>query len=179
MIKLISEKIIRVIKGKKKLEKELRVKLIIKGKEIEIEGNAEDEYIAEKAIDALGFGFPFSVILLLKDEEYLFEILHIKHYTKRKDLKEVRGRIIGTKGGTLATLSELTKCYFEIKDNMVGIIGDVEHIKYAQDAVIFLLHGSKQANIYNFLEKHQPEPIIDLGLKEPKKNKTKVNEDKG
>ena len=173
MKKLISEKIIRVIKGKQKLEKELNVKLSIRGKEVEIEGEPEDEYVAEKVLDALDFGFPFSVAMLIKDEDYLFEILNIKHYTKRKDLEEVRGRIIGKKGGTLRTLSELTKCFFEIKDNRVGIIGDVEHIRYAQDAVIFLLQGSKQANVYSFLEKHQPQPILDLGLKETKKKKNK------
>jgi ribosomal RNA assembly protein len=173
MIKLICEKIARVIKGRQKLEKELNVRISVRGKEIEIEGRPEDEYIAEKAMEALDFGFPFSVVMLIKDEDYLFEILNIKNYTKRKDLEKVRGRIIGKSGGTLRTLSELTKCFFEIRDNRVGIIGDVEHIRYAQDAVIFLLQGSKQANVYNFLEKHQPAPVIDLGLKEPKKKEAK------
>lgn len=173
MIKLICEKIIRIIKGKKHLEKELNVKLSIRGKEIEIDGNPEDEYVAEKVIEALDFGFPFSAAIMIKEEDALFEILNIKDYTKRKDLESVRGRIIGKSGGTLRTLSELTKCFFEIKDNRVGIIGETEHIRYAHDAVIFLLQGSKQANVYNFLEKHQPVPIIDLGLKEPKRREKK------
>lgn len=169
MKKLICEKAIRVIKGKQKLEKELNVRLSIRGKEIEIEGNPEDEYIAEKVIDALDLGFPFSIAILIKDENHMFESLYIKDYTKRKDLKTIKARIIGKKGGTLRTLSELTKCYFEVKDNRIGIIGNAEHIKNAQDAVIYILRGSKHSNVYSFLEKHQPEPIIDLGLKFRKK----------
>ena len=55
---IICDKIVRVIKGKRKLERELGVKITNKGKEVSIDGGPEDEYIAEKVIDALGFGFP-------------------------------------------------------------------------------------------------------------------------
>ncbi len=168
---IICEKIVRIIKGKSKLEKELNVKISILGKEVTVEGSPEDEYLAGEIIDALEFGFPFSTAMLIKEEDQVFEILNIKDYTKRKDMKSVRARIIGKKGGALRTLTELTKCHFEVKENKVGIIGDVEYIKNAQDAVIFVLQGSKHANVYSFLEKHQPAPIIDLGLKEHKKKK--------
>ncbi len=173
MKRTICEKIVRVIKGKQRLEKELNVKLSIKGKEVTIDGEPEDEYVAEKVLDALDFGFPFSTAVMIKNEDYMFEVLNIKDYTKRKDLVVVRARIIGKKGGTLATFAELTKCFFELKDNKVGIIGDLMHIKNAQDAIIYLIQGSKQSNVYGFLEKHHPQPIEDLGLKEPKSSKKK------
>ena len=76
------------------------------------------------------------------------------------------------KGKTIKTLSELTKCDFEVKDNDVGIIGDPEYLKNGQQGIISLIQGSKQANVYNYLEKHQVEPIIDLGLKGIKKKKS-------
>jgi len=155
------------------LEKKLNIKIILKGKEITIEGEAIDEYIAEKVLTALNFGFPFKTALLLKEEEnYEFEILNIKDFTKRKDLERIRARIIGTKGRTLRTLTELTKCFFELKDNSIGIIGDVEYIKNAQTSLISLIHGTKQANVYAFLEKHQPKEIVDFGLKVSKRKKT-------
>ena len=169
---LISEDASKVIKNKKKLERLLNVKITIKGKEITIEGIPEDEYIAEKVIDAINFGFPVSVALLIKEEDFLFEILDIKKYTHRKDFETIRARIIGKGGKTLKTLNTLTQCYFELKDNDVGIIGSAELIKNAQDAVIFLIQGSKQANVYTYLEKHHVRPVLDLGLKE-KKNKRK------
>ena len=190
---LVSEDISKVIKNKKRLERLLHVKITIKDerlhgsedsdmqvksgtREISVEGIPENEYIAEKVIDAINFGFPLSVALLIKEEDLLFEILGIKTYTHRKDLGTVRARIIGKAGKTLKTLNTLTQCYFELKDNDVGIIGSPELIKNAQDAVIFIIQGSKQANVYSYLEKHHIKPVLDLGLKEKKKYKKKSKE---
>ncbi|MEK6760645.1 MAG: KH domain-containing protein [Nanoarchaeota archaeon] len=166
MKKLILEKLPRVVKNRKKLEGALDVKIVNRGKEVFIEGEPLDEYIAEKVLDALELGFPMEVALLIKEEEMVLEIINIKDYTKRKDLGSIRARIIGKDGKTLRTLTNLTNCNFEINDNVVGIIGDAEDIETAQTALISLIKGSKQANVYAYLEKHQPKPIIDLGLKE-------------
>ena len=171
MEKTICEKIVRITKNRKKLERELKVKIDNSGKEITVTGEAEDEYTAIKVIEALDFGFPFSVALLIKEEDFLFEVLNIKEYTRRKDLEVVRARIIGKKGKTLKTISDLTKCHFELKGNHLGIIGNPEHIRYSQEAAISLIRGSKQGNVYSYLEKHQVEPVFDLGLKVPKKKK--------
>ncbi len=162
---IISEKLPRIIKNKKRLEKILNVKITNRGKEISITGKPADEYISEKVIDALNFGFPFSTAILLKKEDFIFEILNIKDYTKRKDLERIRARIIGTKGKTLQTLHQLTKCQFELKDNYVGIMGDPEYLENAQEAVISIIRGAKQSNVYSRLEKHQVKPVADLGLK--------------
>ena len=168
---LICEKFQRVTKNRTKLEKYLNVKIENKGKEITIDGEAEDEFIAEKVIDALDFGFPFSVAVSIKEQGYMFEIINIKDYTKRKDLEVIRARIIGTQGKTLKTFGILTKCYLELNGNRLGVIGEPEYIRTAQESVFSLIRGSKQANVYAYLEKHQPEPIIELGLKEPKKGR--------
>lgn len=166
---LISKDISKVIKNRKRLERLLNVKIIIKQEEISVEGIPENEYTAEKVIDAINLGFPIPIALLIKEEDFLFEILDIKKYTHRKDLEIIRARIIGKGGKTLKTLNTLTDCYFELKDNNVGIIGSPELIKNAQDAVILIIQGSKQANVYSFLERRQIKPILDLGLKEKKK----------
>ena len=165
MKKILSDKIVRIVKNKKKLEKILKVKITNRGKEVFIEGDSENEYIAEKVIYALDLGFPFEIAMSIKKENFSFGILNIKDYTKRKDLERVRARIIGKGGKTLKTLHELTKCYFELNNNNVGIIGDDEHIKNAEEAVVAIIKGAKQSNVYSFLEKHQPEKVIDLGLK--------------
>lgn len=165
---LICENFTRILKNRKKLEENLNIKLANRGKEISIDGNPEEEYIAEKVIDALNFGFPFSAAILVKEEDCLFEILNIKDYTNRKDLERIRARIIGKSGKTKKTLCRLTKCNFEIRDNRVGIIGPSEYIENAQDGIIFIIRGAKQANVYAYLEKHQVKPVLDLGLKEKK-----------
>ena len=57
---LICDKILRIIKARKKLEQSLKLKINIEGKKITLSGNPEDEYLGEKVIQALDFGFPFS-----------------------------------------------------------------------------------------------------------------------
>ncbi len=156
----------KVRKNKKKIEKVLDVEIKFEENKILISGKPEDEYIAEKVIEAINFGFPLSVAFLIKKEDFMFEIIKIKDHTKRKNMQIIRARIIGTKGKTLRTLSELTKCHFEIKDNKIGIIGSPLCIQNAQNAIIQIIQGAKQSNVYSFLEKHQPKPIFDLGLKD-------------
>jgi ribosomal RNA assembly protein len=168
---LPSENSARLRKVVTQLEPALNVKIKIKDKEVSIDGSPEDEYTAEKVIDAINFGFPLDAALSIKKDDALFEIINIKEFTHSKDMERVRARVIGTEGRTLSTLNQLTDCYFEIKDNEVGVIGLPESIKNGHNAVIMLVQGSKQANVYAFLEKHQVQPIIDLGLKEKKKRK--------
>lgn len=176
MIKIPSENIKELIRTKKNLEKQLNVKIEIQDNDAIVEGQAEDEYIAEKVIDAINFNFPVSIALLIRKEDAVFEILEIKNYTRKKDIRSIRARIIGTGGKTLQTLTTLTGCNFKMKENRVGIIGPPELIKKAQDALIFIIQGNKQANVYAFLERHRAAPVLDLGLKEKKKTKKKSKE---
>ncbi|MFA5953025.1 MAG: KH domain-containing protein [Candidatus Pacearchaeota archaeon] len=168
---ILSEKLPRILKNKTKLEKELNLKITNRGKEINIEGEPEDEYFGEKVIIALNFGFPYSSAISIKTEEKEFEILNIKDYARTKDLSRVRARIIGKKGRGIQTISALTKCNIELNENRVGIIGDAECIKNAIEAISSLTKGAKHSNVYSFLEKHQIQPVFDFGLKEEKKKK--------
>ena len=170
MKKIICEKLPRILKNKKKLSEVLGVTLTNRGKEVYIEGSPEKEYIAEKVIDAINFGFAISKAILIKKEDLIFEILNIKDHTNRKDLERIRGRIIGKAGKTLKTLSDLSECFIEINENNVGIIGHPESIQVAQEALISIIKGSKQSNVYSHLEKTRPKPIQDLGLRNKENN---------
>ncbi|HLC86787.1 MAG TPA: KH domain-containing protein [Candidatus Nanoarchaeia archaeon] len=162
---IYSEKLVRILKNKKRLQELLNVKISNKGRDVTVEGEAEDEYIAEKVIEAINFGFPYSTAISIKVNDNDFEVVNIKDYTKRKDLAIVKGRIVGKKGKTIQTISLLTNCSFEIKDNLVGIIGQPEYIKNAQEAISSLIRGSKQANVYTRLEKEHYKEPVDLGFK--------------
>lgn len=167
MIKRIIEKIPRVIKNRRRLENALNVRITNRGKEVYIEGDAEDEFVAERVIDALEFGFPYDVALQIKKGDLMFEVVNIKDHTRSKDLSRVRGRIIGTKGNALKTLSQITGCRFELKDNEVGIIGNPEEILEAKEAIISIAQGSKHGNVYkSTIRKKKGVVKEDLGLKE-------------
>lgn len=145
----------KIVKNKRKLEKVLGVAIDVRKREVAIDGSPSDEFVAEKVIYALDFDFPLNAALLIKEEEFYFEILNIKQHTRRHDIEGIKARIIGTKGRTLKTLGELTKCFFEIKDKEVAIIGDPENIENAQNAVISIIRGTRQSNVYAYLEKHK------------------------
>jgi len=166
MISIYSDKLPRILKNKKHLEERLNVKITNKAREVFIEGKPEDEYIAEKIVEALNYGFEFKEAMLIKEEDFVLEILLIKNFTRRNDLARIRARIIGKQGRTKKTLCQLTKCFIQVKENEVAILGDPEYIYNAQEAVKSLIKGSKQSNVYKHLEKHQLKPVIDLGLKE-------------
>lgn len=155
----------RIIRNKEKLEKILDMKITNRGKEIKIEGNPENEYTAEKVIDALNFGFRFTEAISIKEEDKIFEIINIKEHTTKKNLDKVRSRIIGKDGKCLKTLRNLTRCYLEIHENTVGVIGNPENIESATEAISLIVRGSKHSNVYSHLEKNQPKKIYDLGLR--------------
>jgi len=165
MISIHSDKLPRILKNRKHLEERLNVKITNKGREVFINGKPEDEYIAEKVIEALNYGFEFKEAMLIKEEDFVLEIISIKDFTRRNDLIRIRARIIGKQGKAKKTLNELTKCFFQVKDNEVAILGDPEHIYNAQEAIKLIIKGSKHANVYKYLERNQPKLVIDLGLK--------------
>jgi len=92
MKRFFIDKLGRIIKLRKQIEKELDVVISNKGKEITINGTPEEEYIAEKVIDAVDFGFALEIALLIRDEDYLFEIINIKNYTKKNRFGKNQGK---------------------------------------------------------------------------------------
>jgi ribosomal RNA assembly protein len=171
MQEIYTEFIQKVLQNKNKLEQELEVKITNQGKNLFIDGEPDKEFITLQVIKAINLGFSVGKALLLKNEDIILQTLHIKDITKRKDLERVRARIIGKQGKTLKTLDNLTGCDFSVKNNEVGIIGDAEDIKEAMQAIISLICGSKQANVYAHAEKEMKKKRLQdqLILKDIKK----------
>jgi len=173
MQEIYTEFIQKVLQNKNRLEQELEVKLTNQGKNLFIDGEPDKEFIAIQIIKAINSGFSIAKALLLKKEDVILQIINIKDITKRKDLERIRARIIGAEGKTLKTLNNLTCCEFAIQDNCIGIIGDTEDIKEAIQAIISLIQGSKQANVYAHAEKEMKKKRMQdqLILKDIKKKK--------
>lgn len=155
----------KVIQSKKKLESELKIKITNKGKLVFISGKPEDEFITLKIMEAINLGFSAERALLLKNPETLLQTLNIKDITKKHNLKEIRARIIGTKGKTLKTINNLTDCFISLKDNQIGIIGNCENTKDAIQAMNSLVRGSKQSHIYARLEREKKKKrLMEKGI---------------
>jgi len=164
MQEIYIENTAEVLKNKSEIEKELSIKLTNKGKNIFVDGKAENEFIALEVLEAIKTGFSTDRALELKQEGMMFQRLDIKDLTKRSDLERVRGRIIGKAGKTLLTLHNLTNCNISLKDNEIGIIGDAEEIEDAVQALTSIVQGSKQSNVYARLEKLRKEKRLTENL---------------
>jgi len=165
----------KVLKYKRVLENKLSVKLEFDKADknnLKIIGKEVNIYDAEGVIQAIDFGFALDTALFLKSEDFMFEVLDLKDYTRRNDLKEVRARVIGKKGKAINTLMKLTNSDIILRENHIGIITRAEDMEAVTTALCNLIKGSKHSNVYSFLErgnqikkKRKVIEGVDLGLK--------------
>jgi ribosomal RNA assembly protein len=139
------------------LQEKLMIHIHLNGKKVVIEGDAYKEYEAMRVLEAVQLGFSVKKALLLLDENFTFVRLNIKQLTNRRDLDVVRGRVIGSEGKTKKTLENVADCFIEVHDNDVAIIGDADNIEETKTAITNLIKGTKEANVYNFLERMNAE----------------------
>lgn len=147
-----AKKLGEVRRMKSELEKKLNVKITIRGRTVSFKGSSLDEYEASLVFDAIRFGFSVRKALLLKEEDMTFRVVHIKEHTKR-NLKDINSRIIGTRGKTRKTISKISGSEMVIREGEVGVISDSESIDEVTTAIISIIKGSKQSNMYKYLEK--------------------------
>ncbi len=150
---------------------ESRVKINIgfgKGR-VSIKGVELNEYLVEHIIRAIDFGFDIDDALLLLNEEFVLEFIEVKEHTRRKNLKDVRSRIIGREGKARRTIEKLTGSAIVIQDNRIGVIVDADHLSATIQGIEGLIGGSKHGNVFSFLERQGAKISRmneDLGLKE-------------
>jgi len=147
------ENIKKLKREKNFLERELKIKITIKGKNVIIRGAALNEYGASIVIDSINMGFAPQTACLIQDKDFVFEKINIKDHTRRKNLEIIKSRLIGTHGTTKNTIEQIAGCKIKIKGNIVGIICPADTMEYALTGIINLIKGSKQSNIYKYLER--------------------------
>jgi ribosomal RNA assembly protein len=177
---IFADKTLELKRTKSDLERKLNVKITIEGKKVTIDGSPADEFDAKEVIEAIGFGFSTAKALQIKSGEFMFRKLSIKKFTRRKDLREVKARLIGTEGKTKRTIENLSKCDLVISGNSIGIICSAELMETELTAIENLIRGSKQANVYRYLEKmnairkeQEKEELLGLNLKPETKQESK------
>jgi ribosomal RNA assembly protein len=169
--KFIIEKTNKIKKAVPLIESKIKIKIRVLGTFVSVQGSEYNEYLVEKILKAVDFGFDIEDALLLLDENFELEFINIKEHTHRKNLVEIRARIIGTGGKAKRTIEELTAGAVALNGNTVGIIVDSEHLSQATQGIISLIQGSKHGNVFSYLEKQNAElrklNEEDLGLREP------------
>ena len=118
-------------------------------------------------VRAIGRGFsPDHAIRLFQDDTYL-DILDLTEYVGKaqKDLERVRARIIGTNGKTRRSIEEACGVEVSILGKTVSVIGEVNEVALAREAIEMLLNGAAHGTVYKFLERKRKElRLHDMGL---------------
>jgi len=152
------------------IENNVKVKIGFGRGQVSIKGSELNEYLVEKVVQAIDFGFMVDDALLLMNDDFVLEFIEVKEHTRRKNLKEVRARIIGTGGKARKTIEKLTGSVIVIQGNDVGIIVDANHSEAVAQAIESLIQGAKHGNVFAYLEKQNVSrrkfDRDDLGLKE-------------
>lgn len=106
-----------------------------------------------EVIKAIGRGFsPENACALLDDDFLLLEVISLSHLSP-KTLTRVKGRIIGRNGKTRRIIEELANVKISVYGKTISLIGDVERIRTAHDAIALLIQGASHNSVYSFLER--------------------------
>jgi len=152
---------------KKALERMLSVNLEVEsdtgGVTIFLKEGAEDPSSllrAKDVVTAIGRGFsPEHAFKLIQDESTVLDIIDLRTIFGRSesDIRRIKGRIIGMEGKTRRTIEELTDTHISIYGHTVGIIGNIENVQVAREAVQMLIEGRQHATVYGFLHRKRRE----------------------
>jgi len=168
-------------KTKKHVEEKLKVELQIDSEAgdviITMAENADYPSTLFKAKDlvtAIGRGFsPEHAFRLVRDEEAVLDVIDLRSAFGKSeaDIKRVQGRIIGMNGKTRRIIEELTDTNVSVYGHTVSIIGSVEQVQIARDAIEMLVKGSMHGTVYRFLHRKRRElkkKKLELWEKPPK-----------
>ncbi|HVP17104.1 MAG TPA: KH domain-containing protein [candidate division Zixibacteria bacterium] len=154
-------------KTKKHIEEKLKVELQIDSEagdvSIALAEKADDPSMLFKAKDlvtAIGRGFsPEHAFRLVRDEEAMLDLIDLRSVFGKSDadIKRVQGRIIGMNGKTRRIIEELTDTSVSVYGHTVGIIGTVEQVQIAREAIEMLVKGSMHGTVYRFLHRKRRE----------------------
>lgn len=106
-------------------------------------------------VKAIGRGFNPEISLKLMGDETLLEIINLPDYVgkSKKAIMRQKARIIGKEGRTKDIIIDMTGVDISIYGKTVAIIGGMEQIHIAKEAVEMILNGVRHKTVYAFLER--------------------------
>ncbi len=146
------------------VEKRLGVKLGVNAEEgVVIVENVSGEVLAEwKARDivkAIARGLSPEKALKLCSDDYVLELIELPDVVGRSDkaIARQKGRLIGKGGKAREYIEEMTGAYVSIYGKTVALVGELDEVALAKEAVLMLLQGMPHGVVYKVLEKKRRE----------------------
>ena len=109
---------------------------------------------ANHIVKAIARGFNPEVAMKLIHDDIYLEIMKLPLYIgkSKKALARYKGRIIGANGKTRELITELADVDMAVYGKTVSLIGEMENILVAKEAIEMILNGSRHKSVYAFLE---------------------------
>jgi ribosomal RNA assembly protein len=116
-------------------------------------------FTVSNIIKAIGRGFNPKRAMFLANEDFDLGIIDLEDYvgTSTNAQNRVRGRIIGREGKSRLLIEELTETQISIYGSTVSIIGNIEALPAAKEAVTMLIRGSFHKTVWNYLYAYRRE----------------------
>jgi len=110
-------------------------------------------FTAANIVKAVGRGFSPQRAMRLAEEDWDLSIMDLEEYvgTSRSAQERVKGRIIGKAGRSREIIEELTETHISVYGGTVAIIGHIEALPAAMEAVEMLIRGSFHKTVWNYL----------------------------
>ncbi|HEU97811.1 MAG: KH domain-containing protein [Fervidicoccaceae archaeon] len=109
---------------------------------------------ARDIVRAIALGFTPEQAFRLLEEDQVLEIIDLSSIVEGENhLRRIKGRIIGEEGKTRKIIEETTGADIVIGEKAIGIIGDFEQVKIAEEAIRMLIEGKPHSAVYSFLER--------------------------
>ena len=145
---------------KSQIEKSCRVMLEVDGDTGEVlvssteDAEKTNPFKAVEIVMAVGRGFsPEVAMTLLKDQNTL-HIIDLKEFAGRSKsgIERIKGRLIGEGGRARRNMENLSGTRISIYGKTVSVIGSVDRLRLAVDAVSSISNGSMHGAVYGRLE---------------------------
>jgi len=154
------------VKGetKKEIEQETKCHLDI-SKEGDVAITGDDGlmlFTVREIIRAIARGFNPKLAMLLLKSDHLLEIIDMKDIAgkNKSTMERLKGRVIGAGGKSRAEIERLTDTHISIYGKTIGILGEMNEVYLARQAVAMLLQGSMHKTVFQFLEKKKKEILF-------------------
>jgi len=110
-------------------------------------------FTAANIVKAVGRGFSPQRAMRLSEENWDLSIMDLEEHvgTSRSAQERVKGRIIGKAGRSREIIEELTETHISVYGGTVAIIGHIEALPAAMEAVGMLIRGSFHKTVWNYL----------------------------
>ncbi len=142
-----------------RIENELGVRIEKHENEIEIDGEGIEAYKAVNIIKAIARGFAPENAFLLFDDTNVLEIIEIPGNENTRI--RIRARIIGRNGIVRKNIERITNCKISVYGKTVSIIGPLEKVQIAREAIEMLISGKKHSTMYKYFESLRRRGILE------------------